>query len=69
MSERHGGPIDVGHPANITVIDPSQRWIVDPSALASNAVNTPYAGRELTGKTKHTIYRGTPTVIEGKVTR
>ena len=54
----HGGPIVEGAPANLCVIDPHQTWVVDPAALASRSRNTPYAGRRLTGKVRHTLLRG-----------
>ena len=50
LVDRHGGPIEPGRPANLCVIDPAHEWVVEPSALASRARNTPYAGRRLTGQ-------------------
>jgi dihydroorotase len=69
LSEGHGGPIAVGRPANICVIDPAEKWIVDPAALASRSRNTPYAGRALIGKVRHTVLRGEPIVIGGEAQR
>ena len=65
----HGGPIAEGRPANLCVIDPDLRWTVDPAALASRSRNTPYAGRTLTGRNRHTILRGEPVVIEFEAQR
>ncbi|MEA2972085.1 MAG: dihydroorotase [Actinomycetota bacterium] len=65
----HGGPIAEGRPANLCVIDPSVVWVVDPDALASRSRNTPYAGRKLTGRNRHTILRGEPVVIDGEAQR
>ncbi len=67
--EAHGGPVAVGRPANLCVIDPAATWTVDPAALASRSRNTPYAGRTLTGRARHTILRGEPVVIDAKATR
>jgi dihydroorotase len=64
-----GGPIVVGGPANLCVIDPEVSWRVDPAKLASRARNTPYVGMTLTGRTRHTICRGEPVVIDGQVQR
>jgi dihydroorotase len=64
-----GGPIVPGRPANLAVIDPTVRWEVDPTRLASRARNTPYAGRKLTGRVRHTIFRGEPVVVDGEATR
>ncbi len=65
----HGGPLAQGCPANLCVIDPAATWVVDPAALASRARNTPYAGRTLTGRARHTVLRGEPVVIDGVAQR
>jgi dihydroorotase len=69
VADRHGRPIAVGEPANLTVFDPSQSWTVVPAQLASKSRNTPYAGRQVRGKVRHTILNGVPTVINGTATR
>ncbi len=56
-------------PANLCVIDPTAKWVVDPAALASRSRNTPYAGRALVGRARHTILRGEPVVIDGEAQR
>ena len=53
-----GGSLGKGAPADVTVIDPARRWIVDPSAFLSKGRNTPYAGRELQGAPRYTIVGG-----------
>ncbi len=63
LSGTHGGPVAPGKPANLCVIDPVRRWVVDPAALASRSTNTPFAGRELVGKVRHTLLAGEPVVI------
>jgi dihydroorotase len=55
--------------ANLCVIDPALTWTVDPSALASRSRNTPYAGRKLTGRVRHTVLRGEPVVVGGEAQR
>ena len=65
--EGHGGPIEAGAPATLTIFDPEARWIVDPSRLSSLADNTPFAGRELQGKVVHTMLRGRFTVRDREV--
>jgi dihydroorotase len=65
----HGGPIAAGRPANLCVIDPAHTWSVDGSRLASKSRNSPWDGWKLTGKVRHTIYRGTPTVRDHEPTR
>jgi dihydroorotase len=69
LSEEHGGPIAVGRPANICVIDLAEKWIVDPRAMASRSRNTPYTGRALLGTVRHTVLRGEPIVIGGEAQR
>jgi dihydroorotase len=60
-----GHDLVVGAVANIAVVDPEARRTVTPSALASRSRNTPYAGMELPGRVVHTLYAGTPTVLDG----
>ncbi len=64
----HGQPIDAGAPANLCVIDPALPWDVDPARLASRARNTPFAGRTLTAKVRHTLLHGRPIVVDGECT-
>jgi dihydroorotase len=65
----HGGPVTPGAPANLTVLDPAARWTVDRAGLASRARNTPFHGRELTGRVVHTLLRGAFTVRDGEAQR
>jgi dihydroorotase len=63
------GPLAEGRTANVTVIDPTTAWTVDPSRLASRSRNTPYAGRSMTGRVRHTFLRGEPVVLDGEAQR
>jgi len=65
----HGGPVEPGRPANLCVIDPVLQWVVDPARLASRAVNSPWADWKLTGKVRHTLLRGVPTVRDSEATQ
>ena len=69
VADRHGRPIAVGEPANLTVFDRNVEWTVKPEQLASKSRNTPYIGRRLRGKVRHTVFNGTPVVIDGQATR
>ncbi|MDJ0769533.1 MAG: dihydroorotase [Ilumatobacter sp.] len=69
VADEHGRPIEAGEPANLTVFDPDETWEVQPANLASKSRNTPYIGVPLTGRTRHTILRGTAVVIDGAATR
>jgi dihydroorotase len=64
-----GAPVTCGAVANLCVIDPTATWIVDPTALASRSRNTPYAGRKLTGRVRHTVLAGEPVVVEAEAQR
>ncbi len=69
VDDEHGLPVAPGNPANLTVIDPTAAWVVDPATLASRSRNTPYAGRTLTGRVRHTLLRGEPVVVDGESRR
>jgi dihydroorotase len=69
MAERHGGPVTPGRAANLAVVDPAHEWVVDANALASKARNTPYAGRRLRGKVRHTVFGGVAVVVDGEPQR
>ena len=66
IDNAHGRPVAVSEPANICVFDPELSWSVDLQRLASKSINSPYVGRTLRGKVRHTIFKGTPTVIDGQ---
>ena len=63
----HGRPVTAGAPANLVLVDPAARRVVDPTAMASRSRNTPYAGRELPGAVVATFLRGRATVLDGKL--
>jgi dihydroorotase len=65
----HGRDPAPGVPANLTLVDPSARWRVDPGSLASRSRNTPYAGMTLPGTIVATFLNGEPTVLDGKAVR
>ncbi len=65
----HGGPVAEGRPANLCVIDPAAPWVVEPERLASRSRNTPYAGRKLGARVRHTLLHGEPVVIDGEPLR
>ncbi|MDQ4071173.1 MAG: dihydroorotase, partial [Actinomycetota bacterium] len=69
LESSHGGPVTEGRPANLCVIDPAATWVVDPAALASRSRNTPYAGRKLTGRVRHTVLWGEPVVVNAEAQR
>jgi dihydroorotase len=60
----HGLAVAAGNPANLCVLDPAEQWVVSPDRLASKSRNTPFAGWKLTGRVRHTVHAGRPTVID-----
>ena len=69
ISERHGRPVAVGEPANLAVVDPGASWVVDRMSMASKSRNTPYHGRSVNGRVRHTILDGRAVVIDGVAQR
>ena len=65
--EDQGRPLVVGEPANLVLVDAEASWVVDPAAMASRSRNTPYRALTLPGRVVATIYRGRPTVLEGRL--
>lgn len=69
IDDVHGRSIEPDAPAHLVVFDPSHEWTVDPAAFASKSNNTPYAGRVVRGKVRHTLLCGVPTVLDGEAQR
>ena len=55
-----GGGISTGAPADLALVDLSERWTVGRETLLSRSSNSPYLGRELTGRVVGTIVGGEP---------
>ena len=60
-----GRPIEVGEPANLTVVDPATTWQVSGPALASRSDNTPYESMTLPATVTATLLRGRITARDG----
>ncbi|MDH4143593.1 MAG: dihydroorotase [Acidimicrobiia bacterium] len=65
----HGGPIVPGAAAHVCVIDPEASWTVRGGDLVGRAHNTPFEGRTLRGRVRHTFLAGEPTVLDGVAQR
>ncbi len=59
--EGQGRPLVVGEPANLVLVDPSARAVVDGAASASRARNNPYDGRDLPDPVVATLWKGAVT--------
>ncbi|MBI4541005.1 MAG: dihydroorotase [Gemmatimonadetes bacterium] len=53
-----GGTLRPGSVADVTVFDPDEEWIVDPTRFRSKSRNSPFTGWRVTGRTKLTLVRG-----------
>jgi dihydroorotase len=69
VAERHGRPVAAGSPGNLVVFDPTETWEVVPAKLSSRSHNTPFVGRRLRGRVRHTIHDGIATVVDAVATR
>ncbi|HEY8488337.1 MAG TPA: dihydroorotase, partial [Thermaerobacter sp.] len=53
-----GGSLRPGAPADVTLIDPQHRWVVEPDRFFSLGRNTPFAGWTLRGRAVGTLVGG-----------
>lgn len=53
-----GGTLQPGHPADITLFDPDEEFVVEPSLLMSKGKNTPLAGMPMRGVVHQTFVDG-----------
>ena len=52
------GRLAVGGPADITIIDPSMDWCIDPDSFRSRGRNCPFRGWAVSGRAVATIVEG-----------
>jgi dihydroorotase len=69
ITDTQGAALAEGRPANVTVLDLDHEWQVVGTKMASLASNTPYEGRNLRGKARHTFYNGEHVLADFEVTR
>ncbi len=60
-----GRPLAIGEPANLVLVDPAARAVVDRDASASKSRNNPYHGRDLPDPVVATIWAGRVTYRRG----
>jgi len=61
------GAISIGRDADLTIVDPAARWTVDESKLHSKAGWSPFHGRALRGRIRHTVVRGVEVARDGEL--
>ena len=69
MTDSQGSALATGRQANITVLDLDHQWDVSGANMASIASNTPFEGRSLRGRARHTFYKGEQVLADFEVTR
>ena len=62
-----GEEIAAGSVANLCFVSADTAWQVRRENQVSRSDNTPFVGKELLGQVRHTIYRGKPTVLAGRL--
>ena len=55
-----GGSLELGGPADLTLVDLAEQWTVGRETMISRSSNSPYLGRTLTGRVVNTIVGGEP---------
>ena len=61
------GTLSEGAAADICIFNPDEKWTLDRNKLFSKSRNTPWHGREMTGKVVHTIKNGRVVFQKGDV--
>lgn len=54
----HKGTLDEGSIADIVIIHPDEEYVIDPNNFVSKGKNTPFGGKQVSGKVKYTILNG-----------
>lgn len=53
-----GGSLKPGSPADVVIFDPEGEWVLTAETIVSKSKNSPFLGRKLTGKVRHTLVGG-----------
>jgi dihydroorotase len=61
------GTLSVGHRADISIINPEQRWSFDTESCESLSYNSPFIGRELCGRATTVLVSGRVMVANGEI--
>jgi dihydroorotase len=61
------GAIAIGKDADLAIVDPAAEWVVDEARLHSKAGWSPFHGRRLRGRVRHTFLRGNEIARDGEL--
>lgn len=61
------GALTPGAAADVAILDPDGTWTVDEKTIFSKSRNSPWWGRELTGKTVRTLVNGKTVFADGEI--
>ncbi|MGH8017088.1 MAG: dihydroorotase [Opitutaceae bacterium] len=61
------GTLAPGAPADIAVFDPGEKWTLDATTSLSKSLNSPWLGREIQGRVRHTIVEGRVVCEHGRI--
>jgi len=61
------GTLQVGRPADVTIIDPNVEWVIDPKKFYSKSRNCPFAGWTVRGRAVTVLVGGKVKYENGKV--
>ena len=61
------GAIALGADADLVILDPEERWRIDERELVCHAGWSPYHGRDVTGRVKQVLVRGSTVFAGGEV--
>jgi dihydroorotase len=64
-----GGTLKIASTADITVIDPNFKWVVEASTFKSKSRNTPFHGETLSGKALKVYSKGRELILEDAFSR
>lgn len=56
--QEHGRKIEVGSPANLTLVSEDSPWTFDEAGMKSKSINSPFLGKEFKSKVTMTMLRG-----------
>jgi len=61
------GTLAMGSAADLCLFDPDEEWKLTQESLLSRSANSPWLGKKLRGKVRHTIVGGTHVYGEGQI--